>query len=473
MPTVPTVPTAADPRGSVARLAQLLDPGTAKPLHPGDDSGVSAISGRVAGQQVAAFCTDATVMGGALGAAGCRHIVTAIDDAVRRRVPVIGLWHSGGARLADGVESMDGVGRVFAAMTRASGKVPQLSLVLGPAAGAAAYGPGLTDLVVMSDAARMFVTGPDIVRAVTGEPTDMAALGGPNVHARRSGVAHVTTDSDAEAYQVTRRLTDLLAHPGSIEPVTAADRDPCSVLPASPRRAYDVRVLIGELLDSAGPAQPVLQELQPHWAPNVVIGLGRLAGRTVGVVANNPLRKAGCLDSLSAEKASRFVRMCNVLGVPLVVIVDVPGYLPGVHQEWGGIIRRGAKLLHAFAECTVPRVTLVTRKAYGGAYVAMNSRALGASAVFAWPEAEVAVMSADAAVGLLHRRQLAAASDSARPALRERLVAEHARRSGGVRRALEIGAVDEVIEPRHTRQRLARALRDAPASRGTRGNIPL
>jgi acetyl-CoA/propionyl-CoA carboxylase carboxyl transferase subunit len=243
-----------------------------------------------------------------------------------------------------------------------------------------------------------------------------------------------------------------------------------ALLPESPRRAYDVRPLVRAILD---PDDGGFDELQPRWAPNVVVGLGRLAGRTLGVVANNPIRKGGCLDSLSAEKASRFVRMCDSLGVPLLVIVDVPGYLPGVGQEWNGVVRRGAKLLHAFADAMVPRVTLVTRKSYGGAYIAMNSRALGATAVFAWPDAEIAVMGPEAAVGILHRKALAAAPDHERDALRSRLVADQIRIAGGVDRAMAIGVLDEVISPCQTRRRLAQAFAAAPAGRGQHRNIPL
>ncbi|MEH1014242.1 carboxyl transferase domain-containing protein [Micromonospora sp. CPCC 206060] len=462
-----------DPRHPGVRLAQLLDFGTLRLMHEPDDSGVTAVRGQIAGHPVIAYCTDATIMGGAMGARGCRHIVHAIDVAVRDRVPVIGLWHSGGARLADGVESMDGVGRVFSAMVRASGRVPQLSVVLGPAAGAAAYGPALTDIVVMSRGGRMFVTGPEVVRSVTGEQIDMEALGGGDAHSRRSGVAHIVVNTEEEAYRQARHLAELFARPGRFDvPTTDGDADPSALLPDSPKRAYDVRPLLKHLLD-ASETGPTLIELQPKWASNIVIGLGRLAGRTVGVIANNPLRKGGCLDSLSAEKASRFVRMCDALGVPLVVVVDVPGYLPGADQEWDGVIRRGAKLLHAFAESVVPRVTLVTRKSYGGAYIAMNSRSLGATAVLAWPDAEVAVMGAEAAVGILHRRKLAAASEEDRPQLLTELVVEQQRISGGVRRALDLGVVDEVIQPVETVRRIAEALAAAPAGRGHHGNIPL
>ncbi len=459
---------APDFRDPAVRLEMLLDPGSMRALAPFDNSGVYAVRGTVAAAPVLAYATDPTKMGGAMGSDGCRHIVDAIDAAVRERVPVIGLWHSGGARLAEGVEALDAVGQVFAAMVRASGRVPQLSVVLGPAAGGAAYGPALTDIVVMGPGGRVFVTGPDVVRSVTGEDVDMERLGGPDTHGRRSGVVHVTTGSDTEAMDRGRTLAGLLARPGRFD-MAAAGRptDLASLMPDNAKRAYDVRPIITELLDE----EPV--ELHPKWAPNIVTALGRLAGRTVGVIANNPLRLGGCLDSVSAEKAARFVRMCDAFGVPLVVLVDVPGYLPGVGQEWDGVVRRGAKLLHAFAEAVVPRVTLVTRKAYGGAYIAMNSRALGATAVFAWPDAEVAVMGASAAVGILHRKRLAAAPPGDREALHAQLAAEHEKIAGGVTRALDLGVVDAVVEPEHTRRVLAEALASAPAGRGAHGNIPL
>jgi acetyl-CoA/propionyl-CoA carboxylase carboxyl transferase subunit len=464
---VPTLPS-PDPRDPEDRLQRFLDAGSATLLVPRDASGVMAARGTVSGTPVVAYCTDATVMGGAMGADGCRHVVDAIDTALRERVPVVGIWHSGGARLAEGVTALHAVGEVFAAMVRASGRVPQISVVLGPAAGGAAYGPALTDLVIMGPAGRVFVTGPDVVRSVTGEDVDMERLGGPDTHGRRSGVVHVVTDTEAEALQTARRAVDLLAAQGQFAAAAQTpDVDLRALLPEQPQRAYDVRPLVAAVLDGPG------LELHPRWAPNVVTTLGRLNGRSVGVIANNPLRLGGCLDSASAEKAARFVRMCDAFGVPLVVLVDVPGYLPGVGQEWDGVVRRGAKLLHAFAEAVVPRVTLVTRKSYGGAYVAMNSRSLGATAVFAWPGAEVAVMGAKAAVGILHRKKLATVPPAEREALHARLAAEHERIAGGVNRALEIGVVDEVVEPARTRGRLVAALAAAPAGRGAHGNIPL
>ncbi|MFC7546136.1 acyl-CoA carboxylase subunit beta [Plantactinospora sp. GCM10030261] len=460
-----------DHRDPEVRLRGLFDAGTLRHGMTRDTSGVLWARGEIDGTPVIAFATDATKMGGAMGIDGCRHIVDSIDTALRERVPVLGLWHCGGARIPEGVVALDGVGLVFAAMVRASGKVPQISVVLGPAAGGAAYGPALTDIVIMSGAGRIFVTGPEVVRSVTGEQVDMERLGGPEPHGRRSGVVHVTTSDDESAMAEARKLASLLGRQGRFTPADipadAEDgHDLAAKMPAEANRAYDVKPVVKALLDEPG------VELHAKWAPNIVTTLGRFAGRTVGVIANNPLRLGGCLDAASAEKAARFVRMCDSLGVPLVVLVDVPGYLPGLGQEWDGVVRRGAKLLHAFAEAVVPRVTLVTRKAYGGAYIAMNSRSLGATAVFAWPNAEVAVMGAPAAVNVLHRKKLAAAPHEEREALRAQLIEEQTR-VGGVNRALEIGVVDEVLKPAETRRRLAETLAAAPAARGAHGNIPL
>ena len=461
-----------DERDPEVRLRSVFDAGSLRLLMPRDDSGVLWARGEVEGTPAIAYVTDATIMGGAMGAEGSQHIVDAIDTAVRERVPVLGLWHCGGARLAEGVLSLDAVGQVFAAMVRASGRIPQISVVLGPAAGGAAYGPALTDIVIMSGAGRIFVTGPEVVRSVTGEQVDMERLGGPEPHGRRSGVVHVTTKDEESAVGEARRLAALLGNQGRISPAdipvgAESGHDLAALMPAATNRAYDVKPVVKALLDAPG------VELHAKWAPNIVTTLGRFAGRTVGVIANNPLRLGGCLDASSAEKAARFVRMCDSLGVPLIVLVDVPGYLPGLGQEWDGVVRRGAKLLHAFAEAVVPRVTLVTRKAYGGAYIAMNSHSLGATAVFAWPNVEIAVMGASAAVQILHRKKLAAAPHEERDALREQLIAEQTRGAGGVNRALEIGVVDDVIAPDQTRRRIAEALAGAPAARGAHGNIPL
>lgn len=463
-PVATTVPADVE-RSPIARLQTLFGdaPMVIRSNEPG--SGVVTAAGSIRGRAVVAFATDPGVQGGALGATGCAAIVAAYDGALRNGVPIVGIWHSGGARLTDGVASLDGVGRVFTAMTTASGRVPQVSVVLGPAAGGAAYGPALTDVVILGPNGRIFVTGPDVVRSVTGESVDMAQLGGPEPHSRRSGVAHLACGSDADALATAARIIGLLDDAGDAEPVV--DRPMRALLPDSPRRAYDVHPLVDRLLDAPG------VELHPKWAPNIVTTLGRLGGATVGVVANNPLRLGGCLDATSAEKAARFVRMCDGFGVPLVMLVDVPGYLPGVTQEWDGVVRRGAKLLHAFAEATVPRITVVTRKAYGGAYIAMNSRALGATRVFAWPEAEIGVMGAVAAVRVLKRRELAAVPDQQRDEVEAALAREHECASGGVQRAVHLGAVDEIIDPEHTRSAVAAAIAAAPARRGSHGNIPL
>jgi acetyl-CoA/propionyl-CoA carboxylase carboxyl transferase subunit len=458
-----------DHRDPWIRLEVLFDDESLRPLAAEDGGGVFAACGRIEGVPVVAFASDARIQGGAMSAEGCERIVHAYDVAVRERIPIIGLWHSGGARLTEGAQSLHGVGRVFAAMTHASGVVPQISVVLGPAAGGAAYGPALTDIVILSASGRIFVTGPDVVRSVTGEEVDMEQLGGPGPHAR-NGVAHVTARTDEEAYLAARQLAVLLGHQGRFRLGEVHETDFAAVLPESARRAYDVHQLVDRLLDQRGGTGV---ELHPRWAPNMVTTLGRLGGRTIGVLANNPIRLGGCLDSASAEKAARFVRMCDSFGVPLVVVVDVPGYLPGVGQERDGIVRRGAKLLHAFAESTVPRVTLITRKSYGGAYIAMNSRALGATRVLAWPTAEIAIMGAPAAVRILHRRKLAAVPEDERPALEARLAEEHERIAGGLDRAIDAGVVDEVIAPDETRGAIARVLAGSAPARGRHGNIPL
>jgi acetyl-CoA/propionyl-CoA carboxylase carboxyl transferase subunit len=470
-PTAPA-PTeeAADPRHPRVRLTALFDDGSFRALsNEKDKSGALVGVGRIEGLPVVAFASDPRIQGGAMGMAGCEAIVMAYDHAIRERLPIIGLWHSGGARLAEGVESLHAVGMVFAAMTRASGVIPQISVVLGAAAGGAAYGPALTDIVILSQDGRIFVTGPDVVRSVTGEDIDMASLGGPEPHSKKSGLVHLVAKDDTEAIVQARKVALLLGHQGRLRPDSVTEADFSDLLPENARRAYNVKPLVKGMVDDPDG----LVELHAKWAPNIVTALGRLGGRTVGIIANNPLRLGGCLDSASAEKAARFVRMCDAFGVPLVVLVDVPGYLPGVGQEHGGVVRRGAKLLHAFAEATVPRVTVVTHKAYGGAYIAMNSRSLGATRVFAWPTAEVAVMGAVAAVRVLHRRKIAAVPEEERPALEAELAAEHEKIAGGLERARDLGVIDEVISPAGTRVAIARAIAEAIPARGAHGNIPL
>jgi acetyl-CoA/propionyl-CoA carboxylase carboxyl transferase subunit len=469
-PVAPAAEETIDSRHPRLRLSALFDDGSFRPLtDENDGSGALAGVGRIDGLPSVAFASDPRIQGGAMGMAGCEAIVHAYDHAVRERLPIIGLWHSGGARLDEGVESLHAVGTVFAAMTRASGMIPQISVVLGAAAGGAAYGPALTDIVILSQSGKIFVTGPDVVRSVTGEDIDMASLGGTEPHSKKSGVVHMVAKDDTEAIAAARKVALLVGHQGRLRPDSVTDTDFSDLLPENARRAYNVKPLVQGLVDDPDG----IVELHPKWAPNIVTAFGRLGGRTVGIIANNPLRLGGCLDSTSAEKSARFVRMCDAFGVPLVVLVDVPGYLPGVGQEHGGVVRRGAKLLHAFAEATVPRITLVTRKAYGGAYIAMNSRSLGATRVFAWPTAVFGVTGAVAAVRILHRRKLAAVPEEERPALEAELAAEHERIAGGLDRARDLGVVDEVISPAATRTAIAQAIAEATPARGRHGNIPL
>jgi acetyl-CoA/propionyl-CoA carboxylase carboxyl transferase subunit len=427
-----------------------------------------AATGSIKNNKVIIFASDATKQGGALGADGARVIVAAYKAAMTEQLPIIGIWHSGGARLSDGVSSLSAFGEVFSAMVAASGRIPQLSLILGPAAGGGAYGPALTDIVVLAPEGRIFVTGPGVVKSVTGEKIDIATLGGPDAHRKNSGVAHVIAHTEDEAFNEIRDLTSLFANQGKIN-TNINDADLSIHVPDAHKRSYEVHPLIDAILDADGEKL----ELLPMWAENMTTVLGRLGGATVGVIANNPAHIGGALDSSAGEKAARFVRTCDAFGIPLIVIADVPGFLPGAGQEWEGAVRRGAKLLHAFAEAVVPRVTLITRRAYGGAYVAMNSKSLGASKVFAWPTAEVSVMGAVAAVRVLNRRLLADLPEDQREATELTLAAEHDKVSGGISRAVEIGAVDEIIEPNKTRSALAKAIREAPHRRGSHGNIPL
>ena len=456
-----------DPRDPELRMNRLVDSETLQLITPRDKSGMLAATGKIFGNAVVIFASDATIQSGALGPEGAQVIVSAYKKAMELRTPVIGIWHSGGARLRDGVLSLNAFGEVFQWMITASGKIPQLSLVLGPTAGGGAYGPALTDVVVLAPEGRIFVTGPDVVKSVTGENIDMAKLGGPDAHKRNSGVAHVISHTEDDAFAAIRTLTSLFANQSEID-IYLPESDLGRLVPGPEKRTYEVQPLVHAILDDTE-----CIEFLPMWAPNIVTTLGRFGGRTVGIVANNPQHLGAALDSAAAEKAARFVRTCDSFGIPLIVIVDVPGFLPGAGQEWEGAVRRGAKLLHAFGEAVVPRITLITRKAYGGAYVAMNSRSLGATKVFAWPTAEVSVMGAVAAVRVLHRRLLADIPEEQRESMELELAAQHDQVSGGVSLAVEIGVVDEIIEPSLTRQAIARAIATAPQRRGSHGNIPL
>jgi len=457
-----------DPRDPETRIAWLLDDGKFEFLIPRTDCGMVAVTGDIKGNKVIVFASDPTIKSGALGVEGSKVIVSAYKAAMNAQVPIIGIWHSGGARLSDGVASLDAFGEVFQSMISASGRIPQLSLVLGPTAGGGAYGPALTDIVVLSPEGRIFVTGPDVVKSVTGEDIDMALLGGPEAHRKNSGLAHIIAPTEQEAIDDVRDLTALFANHGVMK-ADVADIDLSVFVPQSQVRTYEVHPLVDAILDK----ETEHIELLSMWAPNMTTIIGRLGGATVGVLANNPAHIAGILDAAAGEKAARFVRTCDAFGIPLIVIADVQGFLPGAGQEWEGAVRRGAKLLHAFGEAVVPRVTLITRRAYGGAYVAMNSKALGATRVFAWPDAEVSVMGAVAAVRVLHRRILADLPTEQRESMELELAAEHEKISGGVARAVEIGAVDEIIDPAHTRSALAKIIASTPHHRGAHGNIPL
>ena len=447
-----------DPRDPWVRLRLLADGGMIDTLAGG--GGVVAAVVRLRGVRTVAFATDVREQGGAVGAHGAETIVGAYETAVAQGLPIVGIWHSGGARLREGVASLHGIGRMFAAMTHASGVVPQVSLVLGPAAGGAAYGPALTDVVVMAPEARVFVTGPDIIRSVTFEEITAEELGGPDTHAK-SGVTHLTAPTAEAAYDQVRDVIALLA--SQQRPTVTTERpDPGDHLPVARRRAYDVKPVMAAVLDG-----PYI-ELQAGHARNIVTALGRIEGRTVGVVATNPLRQGGCLTAATSDKAARFVRLCDAFGIPLVFLVDVPGYLPGSSQEREAIVRRGAKLVHAVAAAKVPRITVILRKAYGGAFIALNSKSLGATEVLAWRGAEVDVMSAEAAVKLLHRKALAADPDR----LAE-LTAQHLLETGGLDRAIADGVIDAVIDPAETRSRIARTLAAATPARNAISNIPL
>ncbi len=456
------------------RLTSLFDEGTLEYV-AGQVDGIGAVSatGKINGRPVVAFANDPSFQGGALGAAEGAVIVDAYAIAMAQQCPIVGIWHSGGARLQEGIGALKPFGDIFRVMTHASGKIPQVSVVLGPAAGGGAYGPALTDIVILGPEGRIFVTGPDVVRSVTGEDVDMLRLGGPEPHGRRSGVVHVVSLTEEQAMADTRNITDLLGNQGMLDTSKISDVDMGALLPEQNNRAYDAHPIVDSVVDAGTGI-----ELHPRWAPNIITTLGRFGGRTVGVIANNPLRLGGCLDATSAEKSARFVRMCDALGVPMIVMVDVPGYLPGVGQEWDGVVRRGAKLLHAFAECVVPRITCVTRKSYGGAYIAMNSKALGATRVMAWEGAEVAVMGPLAAIRILHRRRLAEVPPDQKDAVEAELAEEHKITAGGLPKCIEIGAVDEIVEPTKTRTAIAAALKaaanpDGSFPRGNHGNIPL
>jgi propionyl-CoA carboxylase beta chain len=454
------------------------DFGMEEQIIPGD--GVVAGHGRVDGRLVYAFAQDFTVFGGSLSETNAAKIAKVMDLAMESGAPIVGLNDSGGARIQEGVLSLGGYADIFLRNTLASGVVPQISAIMGPCAGGAVYSPAITDFVVMVDkTSYMFITGPDVIKTVTHEDVTKEELGGAMTHNAKSGVAHFLVPDDRECLALIRALLGFLpsnnlddAPRGSM--TDAVDReDPAldDLVPAQPHQPYDMRELIHSVVD-----QGEFLEVQEHYARNILVGFARLGGQSVGIVANQPAHLAGTLDIDASVKGARFVRFCDAFNIPLVTLEDVPGFLPGTQQEFGGIIRHGAKLLFAFAEATVPKVTLITRKAYGGAYCVMSSKHLRTDVNFAWPTAEIAVMGPEGAVNVLYRSELEAADDP--DALRTEKVAEFRDKLANPFVAAGRGFIDEVIQPRATRPKLIRALRSLEGKRVTNppkkhGNIPL
>ncbi|HET8568283.1 MAG TPA: acyl-CoA carboxylase subunit beta [Candidatus Limnocylindria bacterium] len=477
------------------RLDLLLDEGSFNEIDrfarsrpnegsPGDErflgDGVVTGFGRIDGRLVYVFSQDFTVYGGSLGEAHAAKIVKVMDLATRSGAPIIGLNDSGGARIQEGVVSLGGYADIFQRNVWASGVIPQLSAIMGPCAGGAVYSPAITDLVVMvRGTAYMFVTGPNVVRAVTHEEVTQEDLGGADVHAQRSGVAHFETDDEVACLALLRRIVGYLPS-NNLDPVPVVptedpagreDRELDAVVPEQPTKPYDMRDVVRRIVDDGA-----FLEVHEGWARNLICAFARLDGGTVGIVAQQPMVLAGVLDIDASTKGARFVRFCDAFNIPLVTFVDVPGFLPGVAQEHGGIIRNGAKLLYAFAEATVPKLTVITRKAYGGAYDVMSSKHIGGDVNLAWPSAEIAVMGPEGAVNILYRDELAAATDP--DARRAELVREYTERYAHPYIAAARGYVDDVIEPHETRPRLIAALRALAGKRAANpkkkhGNIPL
>jgi acetyl-CoA carboxylase carboxyltransferase component len=465
-----------------ARLEALCDPGSLEIIRsevdsrskrrsqPGD--GVVAGAGTVAGQPVFCFAQDARFAGGSLGAAQADSIVRTMRMAAAANAPIVAFVESGGARIDEGIAALAGYGQIFREQVQLSGWVPQIAVVCGASAGGGAYSPALSDFVVMTPDSKLFLTGPGVVREVMGEDVTAAELGGPDVQSR-NGVCHLVAEGDGHAVGLAQALLGYLrprvdgAPAAAGRPETALD--PSSVVPTHGRKVYDVRGVIEALADGGETL-----EIAPRWARNMVTAFGRIDGRPVGFVANQPRHFGGAIDSDASQKAARFVRTCNSFGLPLVVLVDTPGFLPGTRQEASGVIRHGAKLLYAFSEATVPRFTVVLRKAYGGGYITMNSHGLGADLVLAWPGAQIGVVGAEQAVGILARREIAAAEDP--QVERARLASDYGERHLTAAVAAGSGFVDEVIAPAQTRGRLRWALKTIGATdrRGVdRGNVPL
>jgi propionyl-CoA carboxylase beta chain len=445
---------------------------------PGD--GFITGYGRIDGRLVYVFAQDFTVFGGSLSESNAQKICKVMDLAMKVGAPLVGLNDSGGARIQEGVVSLGGYADIFLRNVLASGVVPQISVIMGPCAGGAVYSPAMTDFTIMVEkTSYMFVTGPNVVKAVTHEQVDSEALGGATVHTTKSGVAHLAAHDEGEALESARRLLAQLPQNNLETPAIVPTTDPASrmdaalddIVPADPSRPYDMHDVISRIADADS-----FLEIQPGWAANIIIGFARFAGRSVGIIAQQPAVLAGALDIAASTKAARFVRTCDCFNVPIVTLVDVPGFLPGVGQEHGGIIKHGAKLLYAYCEATVPKITVITRKAYGGAYDVMSSKHIRGDMNFAWPTAEIAVMGAEGAVNIIYKDQLAESADPV--AERKRLVADYETEFANPYIAAARGYVDEVIRPSETRPRIIRALEVLQTKRDVNprkkhGNIPL
>src|ERR671916_1897260 len=449
--------------------------------------GVVTGYGTVDGRPVCVFSQDATIFGGSLGEVYGEKIVKVMDLAMRTGCPIVGINEGGGARIQEGVVSLGLYGEIFLRNTHASGVIPQISLIMGPCAGGHVYSPALTDFTVMVDqTSNMFITGPDVIKTVIGEEVGFEDLGGGRTHNTKSGNAHYLGSDEDDAIGYVKELLSFLPSNNLSEPprfdpglseapvaetITEEDRELDTLIPDSANQPYDMHEVIIRVVDDGE-----FLEVHELFAPNILVGFGRVGGRAVGVVANQPTKFAGCLDIDASEKAARFVRTCDAFNVPVLTFVDVPGFLPGTDQEWDGIIRRGAKLIYAYAEATVPKVTVITRKAYGGAYDVMGSKHLGADVNLAWPSAQIAVVGAQGAVGILYRKELAAADDP--DAKRAELIAEYEETLANPYIAADRGYVDAVIPPSHTRVQVTKALRVLANKRQTlppkkHGNIPL
>ncbi|WP_104135601.1 acyl-CoA carboxylase subunit beta [Cryobacterium sp. Y62] len=443
-------------------------------------------TGTIHGRQVAVYSQDFTIFGGSLGEVAGEKIIKVMDLALKTGVPIIGILDSGGARIQEGVVALGKYGEIFRRNTASSGVIPQISIICGPAAGGAVYSPALTDFVIMVDkTSQMFVTGPDVIKTVTGEDVGMEELGGALTHNKVSGVSHYLASDESDALDFARALLSYLPDNNLAElPVfdseveletTDADRRLNTIIPDSPNQPYDVKTVIEHIVDNGD-----FLETQPLYAPNIVVGFARVEGRSIGIVANQPNAMAGTLNIEAGEKAARFVRFCDAFSIPILTLVDVPGFLPGTDQEWTGIIRRGAKLLYAYAEATVPLVTVILRKAYGGAYIVMGSKQLGADTNLAWPTAEIAVMGGQGAVNILYRAEIKAAEQAGEDvaAVRTRLAHEYTYNVASPFLAAERGELDGIIEPAATRVSVVKALRALRTKRATlpakkHGNIPL